>query len=76
MNRWSATLMNGDRITTEGEYQALLMRLEAIFDANSGTSDGDEAEFLMGLIQRYEKHMYPIDDPDPAAAIAFRLEQE
>ena len=63
-------------IKTEKEYQASLARLEEIFDADSGTPDGDEAELLTALIQMYEKEKYPIDLPDPIAAIKFRMEQQ
>ncbi|MFO0428055.1 MAG: ImmA/IrrE family metallo-endopeptidase [Planctomyces sp.] len=63
-------------IKTEREYRASLNRLEEIFDAEPGTPDGDEAELLTALIQMYEKEKYPIDLPDPIAAIKFRMEQQ
>ncbi len=63
-------------IKTEEEYQASLARLEAIFEAEPGTSDGDEAELLTALIIMYEEQYYPMDLPDPVDAIKFRMEQQ
>ena len=63
-------------IKTEKDHQAALARLDEIFEAESGTPDGDEAELLTALIQMYEKEKYPIDLPDPIAAIRFRMEQQ
>lgn len=63
-------------IKTEKDYQAALARLDEIFEAESGTPDGDEAELLTELIRMYEKVQYPIDLPDPVSAIKFRMEQQ
>ncbi len=63
-------------IKTEKDYQAALARLDEIFDAESGTPDGDDAELLTALIQMYEKEKYPISLPDPVSAIRFRMEQQ
>src|SRR5476649_610998 len=62
-------------IKTKRDYQNALARLEDIFDAKPGTSDGDELEVLTLLIDRYEQAHFPIDFPDPIEAIKFRLEQ-
>jgi len=62
-------------IKTEEEYTKALKRLEVIFDAPSNTPDGDEAELLGILIEKYEDEHYPIDPPDPIEAIKFRMEQ-
>jgi len=63
-------------IKTEEEYQASLARLEAIFEAEPGTPDGDEAELLTALIIMYEEQYYPMDLPNPVDAIKFRMEQQ
>ena len=63
-------------IKTEGEYQAALARIEKIFDAKPGTPKGDELELLLLLVETYEDRMYPIDPPDPIAALRFRMEQQ
>ena len=62
-------------IHTEQEYKKALKRLEKIFDAKSGTREGDELEILSMLIDKYENSKDPIDFPDPIEAIKFRMEQ-
>ncbi|HKK57932.1 MAG TPA: helix-turn-helix domain-containing protein [Salinivirga sp.] len=62
-------------IKTETDYQQALERLEEIFDAPIDSPEGDEAEILSILIEKYEDENYPIDDPDPIEAIKFRMEQ-
>jgi HTH-type transcriptional regulator/antitoxin HigA len=63
-------------IKTKAEYQATLARIEKIFDARPGTAKGDELELLLLLVETYEEQAYPIDPPDPIAALRFRMEQE
>jgi HTH-type transcriptional regulator/antitoxin HigA len=62
-------------IHTKKEYEAALQRMEHIFDAKMGTPEGEEADELSMLIKNYEDIHYPIDKPDPQAAIQFRMEQ-
>ena len=62
-------------IKTEEDYNQALERLEAIFHASADTKEGDEAEVLSILIERYEDEHYPIEAPDPIEAIKFRMEQ-
>lgn len=62
-------------IKTKKDYQNALLRLERIFDAKPGSSEGDELEILGILIDTYEKIHYPIEFPDPIEAIKFRMEQ-
>ncbi|MBL7768056.1 MAG: helix-turn-helix domain-containing protein [Flavipsychrobacter sp.] len=62
-------------IKTKKDYQMAINRLEAIFDAQPGTPEGDELEVLGILIDKYEQEHYPIDYPDPIEAIKFRMEQ-
>jgi len=62
-------------IKSEKDYQQALKRLEEIFDAEEGTKEGDEAEILTLLIEKYEDEKYPIEPPDPIEAIKFRMEQ-
>jgi HTH-type transcriptional regulator/antitoxin HigA len=67
--------MNIKPIKTEQDYQEALDRLEVIFDAKKGSSEGDELEILGLLIEKYESMHFPIDLPDPIEAIKFRMEQ-
>lgn len=67
--------MNIKPIKTEQDYHEALERLELIFDAETGTPEGDELEILGILIDKYEELHFPIDLPDPIEAIKFRMEQ-
>ena len=62
-------------IKSDAEHKATLARIEAIFDARPGTPKGDELELLLLLGETYEDKAYPIDLPDPIAALRFRMEQ-
>jgi len=62
-------------IKTEQDYNQALERLEDIFHAEIYTPDGDEAEVLSILIEKYEEEHYPIGMPDLIEAIKFRMEQ-
>jgi len=62
-------------IKTELDYNEVLVRLENIFHAEADTPEGDEAEVLSILIEKYEDEHYPIGLPNPIEAIKFRMEQ-
>ena len=67
--------MNIKVIKNEEDYQKALERLEVIFDTPIDSPEGDEAEILSILIEKYEDEHYPIGPPDPIEAIKFRMEQ-
>lgn len=67
--------MNVKVIKTDKEYNQSLQRLDVIFDAPPDTPEGDEAELLVILIEKYEDENFPIEAPDPIEAIKFRMEQ-
>ena len=67
--------MNIKVLKTEEEYNRALRRLETIFDAPADSPEGDEAELLSILIEKYEDEHYSIEAPDPIEAIKFRMEQ-
>lgn len=62
-------------IRNEEDYQEALERLEVIFDSDPDTPDGQEAEILCLLIERYEEEHFPIETPDPIEAIKIRMEE-
>ena len=62
-------------IKTEKDYNQSLKRLEEIFHAPIDSKEGDEAELISVLIEKYEDELYPIGAPDPIEAIKFRMEQ-
>ena len=62
-------------IKTEEDYNQALKSFEEIFHAPADSEEGDEAEILSILIEKYEDEHYPIEAPDPIEAIKFRMEQ-
>ena len=62
-------------IRTKKDYNQALERLEGIFDAKKGSTEGDELEVLSILIEKYEDEQFPVGMPDPIEAIKFRMEQ-
>lgn len=67
--------MNIKAIKTVDDYQLALNRLNEIFHAPADSPEGDEADVLTILIEKYEDENFPIDAPDPIEAILFRMEQ-
>jgi len=67
--------MNVKVIKSEKEYNQALERLDIVFDAPADTPEGDEAELLVILIEKYEDENFPFEAPDPIEAIKFRMEQ-
>ena len=67
--------MEAKVIKTEEDYNVALKRLEGIFQAPVDSKEGDEAELLSILIEKYEDENYEIEAPDPVEAIRFRMEQ-
>jgi HTH-type transcriptional regulator/antitoxin HigA len=63
-------------IRTKADYRRTLREVERLWDAEPGTRDGDRADVLTTLIEDYEAKHFPIEPPDPIAAIEFMLEQK
>ncbi len=63
-------------IKTEEEYESTLERINALMDAVPDTPESDELELLVTLVELYEDKVYPLELPDPVAAIRFRMEQQ
>lgn len=64
-------------IHTEREYKAALKAVSPMFDnePEPGTPQGDFFDVMVTLIEVYEARHFPLDLPDPIAAIRFRMEQ-
>jgi len=62
-------------IKNEVDYGAALARIDELMDVNQGTSEEDELELLVTLVEMYEEKTHPIELPDPIEAIKFRMEQ-
>ncbi len=53
-------------LRTEKDYNQALSRLGEIFHAPVDSKEGDEAEILTILIEKYENKHFPIDAPVPS----------
>jgi HTH-type transcriptional regulator/antitoxin HigA len=62
-------------IRTENDYDEVMAQIDAIFDAQPGTPEGDLLEVLTILVEAYEEEHYPITPPDPIEAIEFHMER-
>ena len=62
-------------ILSEQDYREALQAINEIFDASSGTPDGDRLEVLVTLVEAYEARNYPIPLPDPIAAIEYHMQR-
>jgi HTH-type transcriptional regulator/antitoxin HigA len=67
--------MNIKLIKTEQDYHSAIKRIEDLWGAKKDTSEGDELDLLVTLVESYETKHYPIAPPDPLDAIKFRMEQ-
>jgi HTH-type transcriptional regulator/antitoxin HigA len=61
-------------IKTVEDYQAVLLEIERLFDAEPDTPDGDRLEVLTTLIEVYEQRHYALPVPDPVEAIRYYME--
>lgn len=68
--------MQAKLIKTETEYDQALSRIDELMDALPDTSEGNELELLVTLVELYEDKIYAIDLPDAVSAIKFRMEQQ
>lgn len=62
-------------VRTPDDHRAALARIDALMDAEAGTTEGAELEVLAVLVERYEREAFPIDPPTALDAIRFRMEQ-
>jgi HTH-type transcriptional regulator/antitoxin HigA len=65
-------------IKTPAEHEAALARLMELMDVapEDNAREADELEVLALLIEQYEEQEFPIELPDPIAAIHFRMDQQ
>lgn len=67
--------MNITPIRTRSDYEAALQRVDQLMDAAPDSDEGAELDVLATLVAAYETQHFPIEAPDPIAAIKFRMEQ-
>ncbi|MCB1305866.1 MAG: ImmA/IrrE family metallo-endopeptidase, partial [Leptospiraceae bacterium] len=64
-------------IKSEEQNQRALARIEELMDKEVlSQSEERELSQLASLVETFEEQEYPIDPPDPIAAIRFRMEQQ
>jgi HTH-type transcriptional regulator/antitoxin HigA len=62
-------------IETKRDYEATLKAIERLMGAKRDSPEGDRLDILVTLVEAYEARHYPLDLPDPVAAIRFAMEQ-
>lgn len=62
-------------IKTDADYEATLVEIEKLFNAEPNTPEGDKLEVLVTLVEAYEKKHYQIPPPDPIDAIKYHIER-
>jgi HTH-type transcriptional regulator/antitoxin HigA len=63
-------------IKTEADYDAALAEIETLMEAEADTPEGDRLAVLAALVAAYEEQAWPIDAPDPIAAIRYKMETD
>ena len=69
-------LMEVKPIKTDADYRASLQEIETLMAARPDTPEGERLDVLATLVEAYERKHYPLDLPDPVAAIRFEMEQK
>jgi HTH-type transcriptional regulator / antitoxin HigA len=67
--------MNIRPVKTEKDYDAALSRIEELWGAESGTTEGDELDVLLTLVGVYEDEHHRVPLPTPIEAIKFVMDQ-
>ena len=62
-------------IRSESDYNDALARIEEIFGAEAGTSESDECDVLVDLVELYEQRHYSVALPSVSAALEFHMDQ-
>jgi HTH-type transcriptional regulator/antitoxin HigA len=63
-------------IKTLRDYRRALKEVEGLMHARRGTPEGDRLDVLVTLVEAFEQRRYPLDLPDPVAAIEYHMEQK
>jgi HTH-type transcriptional regulator/antitoxin HigA len=62
-------------IKSAGDYRRTLKEIEGLMRAKRNSPEGDRLDVLVALVEAWETRHYPIDLPDPIAAIKYHMEQ-
>jgi HTH-type transcriptional regulator / antitoxin HigA len=63
-------------IRNEKEYEVALSQVEKLWGSKKNRAEGDTLEIWVTLIEAYERKKYPIDLPDPVAAIEYVIAEK
>ena len=66
--------MNIKPIKSEADYDAALRTIDGLMGTAPDTPEGDKLEVLVTLVEAYEAAHWPIEAPDPIAAIEHVME--
>ena len=67
-------MANVRQIRSERDYEAVLNRISELMDAETDSSEGEELDALVDLIELYESKHMPVGCPSPIAAIELHIE--
>ena len=67
--------MNIAPIKTQRDYRRVLKEIEGLMAAKRNTPEGDRLDVLVTLVEAWERKHYPLDLPDPVAAIKYHMDQ-
>lgn len=67
--------MDIEPIKTEADYEAALLEIDHLMEAEPDTPSGDRFDVLVTLVEAYEAKHWAISAPDPIVAIKLRMEQ-
>ena len=62
-------------IRDETSYKEALSRIEELWGTKNGTSEGDELDILLILVEDYEQKYHPMPPSDPVNAILFTMDR-
>ena len=68
--------MNIKPIRSLEDLTSAFARVQQLWSAEIGSSEGDELEILALLIEMYEDEHFPMPPSDPIEAIKFRMDQQ
>lgn len=68
--------MNIKPIRTKEDYYETLNEIETLMMADLNSPEGEKLDILVTLVEAYEHVNFPLELPDPIAAIKFEMEQK
>jgi HTH-type transcriptional regulator/antitoxin HigA len=66
--------MDVKSIRTDADHAAALAVIGRLWDAPAGSADADKLDVLATLIDAYEARRFPVEAPDPIAALRAHME--